>query len=285
MTNGLQQGTPVAWRLKTLVSIAALFFVLASGANSQTVQQPLTAVQPCQYRLTDSNASAVLSIACKNSLERVTHLPDYLCDERIVRQTTDHEKSDHSDIILAQVRFSEGHETYSVTQINGRPPDRAFSWVSGFSSFGEFASVLRALFDPGNETEFTFRKDTKFDSRPALLYEFTVRRANNKSLWHVNTSGYRLYPGYKGRLWLDPASAQPMRIEMRAQELPAGFPFPSLSLFVEFAETSLGDGSKFVLPVQSQSLACDIKDRNCLRNKITFTRCRKFGAEHQIVPE
>lgn len=238
----------------------------------------------CKSLLAGQKYAAELQSACEYSLS-VTRLANYLCEQRTQLGTRDLSPGPQRDrggpLIVAQVRFVDGTESYADITVNGKPTDRPMFEVS--QATGQYSSVLVAVFDPRNQPVFRFAKEENLDSRPALLYRFDVKRENNKTLWFLQSRGKVIYPGYSGKLWIDKQTGRLMRLEMESTDVPKDFAYNS-KLRVDYAEVSIGDGSKFVLPMKAHTVMCNTRSFQCAHNETTFSKFRKFAAEHRILP-
>ena len=68
-----------------------------------------------------------------------------------------------------------------------------------------------------------------------------------------------------------------MRVEMKAEALPAEFPLQTAEMAVNFGEICV-DEQRVFLPVYSQALVCQRGTGTCLRNETEFREYRKSGA-------
>ena len=89
-------------------------------------------------------------------------------------------------------------------------------------------------------------------------------------------------PAYSGTVWIDPASARVMRIEMSARSFPSDFPSDDVESATDYEYVRLGDAKQYLLPVHSESLSCQRGTNDCSRNVIDFRNYRKYTGESTI---
>lgn len=257
-----------------------------TGSSLQTDRAAIidAARSYCQQLSAGIAHADALAEACEFSMSIQYLMPDYLCTQTMKPEGPPHYQIGAPQLeITAEVGLQNGRESYSDIRVNGKPANLDFSSIS-FGSVGEFGSLLRAIFHPQNKAQFTFVKDGHLRSTPALLFEFTVHQENNKSLWFLRSRGKTFYPGYHGSMWLDKTTFRILRLEMKAIEMEkAKIPFSQFNLTTDYADTPLGDGTSFVLPVQTETRGCT-SEMACLGNSLHFSNCRKFAAKSRILP-
>ena len=116
--------------------------------------------------------------------------------------------------------------------------------------------------------------------------EVLLNPNNNPSTF----SSIRVSPGYRGSLWLDPATGTILRVTVEG-ELKSGDPFVRADMLVQYGEVEIG-GSKFICPVRSlafsvptggaQSNSGDGATHSI--NKSVFTGYHRFAATARVLP-
>ena len=123
-------------------------------------------------------------------------------------------------------------------------------------------------------------EDDKIVRKAAAVYKFEVERM--RSAWKIWVPGQYILPAYKGSIWIDKETANVLRIEMQAQEIPETFPMISIESAVDYDYISLGTPEKFLLPVHAEVLQCVRDSNQCQRNVIEFRNYHKFTGESTI---
>ncbi len=208
-------------------------------------------------------------------------LPSYVCQESITRYVSEnHELSwEVVDTASEEVAFEEGAETYRNIALNGKPskkpPDESGTW-----SLGEFGTILGHLFAPAAMVQFTYLQSDTIAGQPVSIYDFRVDQPH--SGWHVQAPGQYILPSYDGSVWLDQQSAQALRIEMRAIDIPKAFPRLTVETAVNYGYITLGTSEEFLLPELAEVLSCSRVSSQCERNFILFHDCHRFTSESNI---
>lgn len=208
-------------------------------------------------------------------------LPNYVCQEQTTRYVSETRTPSWNvvDIVSADLVYDDHQESYRNLQINGKPTKKAPE-DSGAWSTGEFGTILGNLFDPRSATEFKFVQDDTIEHRAASVFDFKVLRV--RSNWKIWVPGQYIVPQYKGSVWIDNKTAQVLRIEMQAKDIPEAFPEISVETAVDYDSINLGTADKFLLPVHAEALSCWRNSNECQRNAIEFRNYHKFEGESTI---
>lgn len=255
----------------------------------------------CRYVRAIVQQADALGRACEFAATLQKRLPDVICQRTLKSYTSNR----RTEVVTAEVRHQNGRDSYSKVTLNGKPFTAPMSDLPGSWTEGEFGSVLQLLFADESYTQFKFEKETRFQSHPALLFEFQLAAENNHG-WYVEARGWKAYPGFKGKLWLDASSNAVLRVEMQAEHLEQAahaksssggpaltelsrpldhsvhFPLREVSISINYTNEHLGDGTDFVLPTTSEDRKC-LGFGLCIRDELTFENCHKFGAKARIV--
>jgi hypothetical protein len=74
-------------------------------------------------------------------------------------------------------------------------------------------------------------------------------------------------------------------MEKETAHIPASFPITHATTVIDYADTSLGDGSHFVLPGKSEIETCSAgEEKECAHNVVWFRNWHKFRAKTRILP-
>ncbi len=208
-------------------------------------------------------------------------LPNYVAQEQTTRYVSETRQPTWNvvDIVSAELVYDDHAESYRNLQINGRPTKKSPE-DSGAWSTGEFGTILANLFAPQTSAEFKFVQSDTIEHRPASVFDFKVERV--RSYWTIRVPGQYVVPEYKGSVWIDNQTAEVLRIEMQAKQIPEAFPEVSVETAVDYDTLTLGTPDKFLLPVHAEALSCWRNSNECQRNVIEFRNYHKFEGESTI---
>jgi hypothetical protein len=184
------------------------------------------------------------------------------------------------DVVGAAVVYEEGKEDYRDITVNGRPLKKGITQVDGAWSTGEFGTMLIDLLSPATAAQFRYRRDERTSGVITKVYDYTVKREN--SHWQITMGSQTYRPPYKGSIWIDPATARVLRIEMQAFGFPDDFPTDDVESAMDYQYTRLGDTKQYLLPVHAETLSCQRGSDFCSHNAIDFRNYHKYSGESNI---
>ncbi|HEY2012848.1 MAG TPA: hypothetical protein VGH38_05070, partial [Bryobacteraceae bacterium] len=141
-------------------------------------------------------------------------------------------------------------------------------------------TVLIDLFSPATAADFHYKKDSRVGGVNAKMYDFNVEHKN--SHWDIKVAAQSYTPAFKGSIWIDPATARVMRIEMQAYGFPESFPTDHVESATDYQYIRLGDAKQYLLPVHAETLSCQRGTNYCSRNTIDFRNYHKYSGESNI---
>ena len=129
---------------------------------------------------------------------------------------------------------------------------------------------------------FRWRGIEVVDGEPLLVYSFRANRSHAR-YW----LSWGSYPkqvaavGFEGTVYIERESSNPRRLEIRATELPDGFPMHDASLSVRYGVVTLG-ARPYLLPVRAVTTCSYGKHPSLLKNEIESSEYRKYSVESKI---
>jgi hypothetical protein len=216
------------------------------------------------------------------ALDFTESLPNYVCTELMTRYQSETARPNWQsiDIIGAEVIYENHKESYRNLTRNGRKLDKKMEELDGAWSTGEFGTVLIDLLSPATAADFHYKKDSRASGIVTKVYDFEVDHRH--SHWQITMASQTYMPAYKGSVWIDPATARVLRIEMQAFGFPDNFPTDHVESATDYEYTRLGDARQYLLPVHSESLSCQRGTNLCSRNAIDFRNYHKYTGESTI---
>lgn len=275
--------------LQAVLSSVACLAQAASPSQFASSSDPLQAAtgimdsSPCQAITGGNQQMAPLAKLCEFALNYQRELPDFLA------QTTITESQPFKTVVTAQVALKQGHESYAVMTVNGKPVkadslNEVPKESMRFTSSGEFGAFLVDLFHPGN-AEFQFRKQAKLNGTPVVIYGFHVPASSN-TFWSLSDDlGHTLHPEFQGELWVEAGTGRLMRESLQPVHLPADFEI-TVATTIDYGLTAVGDAGVFVLASRSESRICTFRFSKvvpCVSIIKTFSNYEKFAATTRIL--
>jgi hypothetical protein len=208
-------------------------------------------------------------------------LPNYVCEQTTTRYAQ-HNRSDDwqaQDVIAANIVFEDGHETYEHISVDNKPTKKSMMELGGQTSTGEFGGIMVSLFEPVRNTDFNFLRSTMIGDNEVAIYTFKVALANSD--WNIIMGGQDLAPAYSGKIWVDKKTAQILRFEQQADNIPKDFPEDIVMTAVDYESIAI-NGQKFLLPVHAENLGCERGSSNCSKNVIEFRNYHKYEGEGSV---
>jgi hypothetical protein len=184
-----------------------------------------------------------------------------------------------TDRVRLEVTLSDGRELHSwpgATRFDTRDVDELIR--NGPVSTGSFGGYLAGVFDnPG--VLFQFRNKLSLGSK--TLFEYTYSVPLQISHFQVKVAGNWRPVAYEGEFRIDPQTLDLQQLLVRTTDVPSEAAFCSAATTLEYQSTRIGDAS-ILLPRQSQ-LQIELRSGEETRNTTTFSSCREYQAESEIV--
>lgn len=238
-----------------------------------------TAPEFCAWMAGDVPHAQSLAGACEFALAIPHRMPNFICEETTLRFRGDTHYL--ADTITASLRYEDGKESFSDVKMNDRKvPPAAVNQLSGLWSTGEFGGNLRSIFDATNKPAFTFLGEKKMGTRSAWAFSYKIAEQRNPRWW-LSSDDQKLAPAYSGELWLDEKTGELVMFRLTADGIPKKFPTQGAETLTAYNDISFGDGTNFVLPVQS---VVKTKYHGVLTtNVLQFRNCHKFQAKSRML--
>jgi hypothetical protein len=207
-------------------------------------------------------------------------LPDYACGQTVERfsRTSAELAWEKSDTLRFEVALIGNRELYA------RPGDRQFQNRQlielvgrGTISTGQFANLAKHVFLADLRT-FRYSGEVEEDGRRAHEYKYDIP---------AESSSYRLRSGmqeatvaFQGSFWLDAATADLIRLDVQAYDMPEALGLAEASTSVKYERTTVGD-QEILLPVTATLTMVAVDGLENL-NRTRLTGCRRYQSESAI---
>ncbi len=205
----------------------------------------------------------------------VAGLPDFTARQRVQRYYRlggrPWQLGDYLEIAIAY--SAEKGEKLELKLQNGVATSLGLDEVGGLTSTGQFAGLLKSLFDDESQAAFRDAGMTVFYGRPCRAFEYVVETAYSRQTLQIGKA--RTIAGYRGRILVDPETRRVIRLESECMDLPRDFPVSEAVSIVEFGWVTVGE-SDYLMPVAARVALTDRKDRMTSLNCIAFQKYGKF---------
>ncbi|HUA17486.1 MAG TPA: hypothetical protein VMB25_01995 [Bryobacteraceae bacterium] len=209
------------------------------------------------------------------------NLPNFICIQTTRRfgDFTGQENWRPIDIIVERLTYFEHKEDYKVIEVNGEPSHLGHNQLGGATSSGEFGSVMKGIFAPETEAEFSWQG--WFTLRGRRMHVYSYRVAKDKSDYHIvmPNDHIDLVAAYHGLVFIDERKHYVHRITLHADGVPPDFPVQDVSLALDYEYTRIGDAD-YLLPLTFELRSREGK--SLVKNDVDYDQYRKFGADSSI---
>jgi len=228
-----------------------------------------------------------IAAAREQALAYVQTLPDFLCTQVTRRYSASSAPSTREpswkpmDTLTIRLSYFGQKEDYRVVRINNKPVDKPLAKVGGSTARGDFGSMLKNVFTPKSETQFTWDRWDTWNGRRVAVFAYQIERAY--STFDSTVRGF-LKPsttifGVKGLVEIDEESRQTLRLTIDSTDMPADSPVREVHWALDYDYRKIG-GREFLLPSRSVTLLLLKSGRVKLDSE--FTEYRKFSANTTI---
>ncbi|MDX2151976.1 MAG: VWA domain-containing protein [Bryobacteraceae bacterium] len=214
------------------------------------------------------------------ALSYTKRLPNFRCRQvtrRLVGAGKKGEPEKESDVIVEQLTFENGRETYATLEINGEKSDRDREEWTGVRSRGEFGTLLRAVFKPETQAKFAWEGWTMLNGERHHVFRFDI--AEDKSFFVFNHNGRQEVAAVTGRVFVEEVNTSVTRLQVEGDIANRKFPIQSPSLALDYGPIRIGDFDH-TLPVSS---VLQLKQgKRLVRNEAVFRDYRKYSSDIKV---
>jgi hypothetical protein len=265
-------------------TVDALKALRDASANLAKVSSPAAPVSTFKQPPPppDAKQREIIEAAREYALNYTKSLPDFVCAQITQRyyDPTGKESWRKGDVIKAKLSYNGKRENYDIMLVNDQSvTGKTMESLGGTTSTGEFATMLRYIFEPVSQAGFHWDRLARWDGHVSYVFDYAVER--ERSSWGITDkeSNRTVTPGYKGLIYIDQTTGQILRFTAEAVDIPSDFPIQVAKETLTYAYADLS-GNKFLLPSESE-VRLD-RGRDLSRNVVKFTSYRKFSADAVI---
>lgn len=269
-----------------------LFLVAAGMAHGQTGPDPNAVLEQARARL-QAMAHNLEKYVCIETLNRSYYrrvVPreaparpeaEPACGPAAVgtAAASDALQLESTDRVRLEVSVSHGRELHSWPGARGfdtRDVDEIIR--DGPVSTGAFGGYLAGIFN-GQGVAFHYNGERSANGKTLFEYGYQVPLEASRFLTRVDVAWRPV--AYEGDFQIDPHSLELERLTVRTTQVPSGAAFCQAATTLNYQRVHIGD-SDVLLPRQSQ-LEIVLSAEREARNVTTFSNCREYQAESEIV--
>jgi CHAT domain-containing protein/tetratricopeptide (TPR) repeat protein len=234
----------------------------------------------------DASSDPVLRAAAEAADSATEKLPNFTCRQHTARAVSSDSGLTwtYVDTISADVIYSGHEEVYRNIQHGTNAWQRGIMDFNGYTTSGEYGTVLRNLFRASVGARFRFTGTETLNERPVFVYDFWIGQPNSD--WQLTAFGRTLRPAYHGTVWIDTVDLWVWRIRHAAdEELPADYPWRHVENEIVFDLMDMKDAGTFLLPKLGTNVACERGKTDCGQNQIEFLNYQRYQATSEILFE
>ena len=248
----------------TIGFAAFLLTAAAFGAELKPAEDPETLLRRIRSKM----------------VEYLSQLPNYTCHEvinRLIRRANS-SSFDHRDQVELEVAFMGNREFFAqpgATRFEEQPIQKMVP--GGTISTGAFGSSANALFSREGAT-FKYAGSFKKEGHATFRYDFQM--PEEKSGFLVSHDSAQGIVAYKGSFWVDAGTLDLVRLELKADHIPAYIGVRLVEESMTYKVVRIRD-SDFLLPRDSQVSATDSSGNYSL-NVTNLERCQEFTGQSVV---
>ena len=244
------------------------------------------AAQPPPPAPSADQQAAMIAEVRQNALSYSRTLPDFICMQLTHRYSAPAKTAPEPawalrDTLTIRLSYFGQKEDYRVVEVNGRRADKTLGQVRGWTTKGDFGSMLRGVFGPKSETRFEWQRWDTWRGKPVAVLGYSIDRAHSQ----FNSSGARFLHtvranwGASGLALVDMETLRIVRLTVDSTDMPRESPTKEVHISLEYAYQKIGE-HEFLLPSQSMSLMT--VGEQIMRLDSQFTSYQKFSADTEI---
>jgi hypothetical protein len=155
------------------------------------------------------------------------------------------------DVITSKLTYFKHREEKTPILNGSKPITTSYENLGGSTSRGDFAIMLRTLFEPGTQARFEWSRWTTLRHRLTMVFSFHV--AQEHSQWSIEVKDLKrqIIPAYSGEVFVDNENRTVTRLVQKAEDIPADFPIRRAESLLDYDYADVG-GFKFLLPSRGE---------------------------------
>jgi hypothetical protein len=235
--------------------------------------------------------AAIIDEVRDYALNYSANLPDFICTQVTDRygapmpgtkyggNAKDDPHWQRLDQLTTRLSYFNQKEEVKLILHNSTPTSQDYDKVGGATSYGDYGSMLKQIFDSYSQSRFEWDHWGTLRGRRVMAFHYRVSLDRSQYRIGIRDTGQSVLVAYDGLVEVDKATHKVMRITVVAQNIPADFPVRSASERLDYDYTEIS-GHTFLLPLYGQVLMSGEGVIN--RNDLSFHNYRKYSADSAI---
>jgi hypothetical protein len=274
------------------LTVRALKSLSAKTANLPVAKPVVPEAPPLPPPPPSSEEQAAIIDEVRDyALNYSRNLPDFICTQVTDRYgarvpgtkyggaATDDPHWQRLDQLTTRLSYFNQKEEVKLILHNSTPTTTDYDKIGGATSYGDYGTMLRQIFDPVSDARFEWDHWGRLRNRRVMAFHYRITLTNSQYRIGIRDTGQNILVGYDGLVEVDQSTHKVMRITVVAQNIPATFPVRSASERLDYDYTEIS-GHTFLLPLYGQVLMTG--DGAISRNDLSFHNYRKYSADSEI---
>ena len=271
-------------------TIAALRELSAASGSLPAAPPP---PPPVVYKQPDpppyEKQQQIITEAREYALNYTSSMPDYICNQITDRFQDPLGKDNwrHADKIAMRLTYNGKKENYQLLTVNGQMINKPIDpsgenmgeVLGGTTATGQFASMLKFIFEPRSSAEFHWEKWARLRNRICYVFNYLVDQPHSDWGIYDGVSKQSIRPAYRGLVFIDKQSGEILRVTLNAFDIPPDFPINVATIMLDYDWADIS-GHKFLLPLRSEEHVN--RGVFATKNEDIFHGYRKFSADATI---
>lgn len=215
-------------------------------------------------------------------------LPDFLCTEVTRRYSAPAGQSPEPawkllDTLTIRLTYFDRKEAYQVFRVNDKPADKNLSKMGGWTTKGDFGSMLLGVFEPKAEAQFTWERWDAWKDRRVAVFAWRIERKHSgfTSTAHAFIKTVRANWGAKGLVHIDAETRQVLSLTIDSMDMPAESPTRDVHIVLDYGFQKIGD-SNYLLPAHSLTVTTVKTGKVVEKSDSEFVDYKKFSTDTKI---
>ncbi len=267
---------------------------LRDRSKALTTAEPAAALLPPKPipPPTSEEQAAILDEVRDYALNYSSNLPDYICTQVTKRfgapkpgtkyggSANEEPRWQSFDELTMRLTYSnQKGEDYHLILHNNTPTVQDYKSVGGSSSYGDFGTMMKKIFDRSSQARFEWDHWGTLRNKRVMAFAYHIEQGRSEYHLVVPDQHLDYVTAYHGLVEVDKETHKIMRVTVVAEGIPAGYPIKAATTILDYDYTEIS-GHTFLLPLKGQVFMTggDI----LTRNDEMFTNYRKYTADTSI---